>query len=211
VKIKSIKRVKRTQLRYDLQTGTGNFFANGILAHNSSLARTYMHARSLDSANHPSRNWLKALHGTIKHELPENFIICGENCYAEHSIHYSNLPTYFFVFNIWERSRRLSWDNMVEYCNILGLQTVPVLWRGIWDITKVREITDALDTSKQEGVVIQVTRSVAASEWKKCSAKFVRKGHVQTDDKLWMLKPVVPNGLAPSPEQATFDGETPKN
>lgn len=174
---------------------------------NSSLAKTYMHARSLDSANHPSRNWLKALHGTIKHELPENFIICGENCYAEHSIHYSNLPSYFFVFNIWEKSRRLSWDSMVEYCDILNLQTVPVLWRGIWNEAKIREITQSLDPARQEGVVIQVARSVAASEWKKCSAKFVRKGHVQTDDKLWMLKPVVANGLAPSLSEVSFDGE----
>jgi len=206
VKIKSIKRVKKSQLRYDLQTGTGNFFASGILSHNSSLSRNYIHARSLDSQNHPSRNWLKALHGKIKHELPDNFIICGENCFAEHSIHYDNLPTYFFVFNIWEKGRRLQWDDMVEYCNMLELQTVPVLWRGIWNEEKIKELANTLDPKTQEGFVIQVTRAIVASEWKKCSTKYVRKGHVQTDDKLWMLKPVVPNGLAKTPETTSFLG-----
>ena len=206
MKIKSIKRVKKSQLRYDLQTGTGNFFASGILSHNSSLSRNYIHARSLDSQNHPSRNWLKALHGKIKHELPDNFIICGENCFAEHSIHYDNLPTYFFVFNIWEKGRRLQWDDMVEYCNMLELQTVPVLWRGIWNEEKIKELANTLNPKTQEGFVIQVTRSIVASEWKKCSTKYVRKGHVQTDDKLWMLKPVVPNGLAKTPETTSFLG-----
>ena len=37
LKIKSIKKVECSSKRYDLQTGTENFFANGILVHNSIL------------------------------------------------------------------------------------------------------------------------------------------------------------------------------
>lgn len=173
---------------------------------NQAFARHYNHARSLDSANHPSRNWVKALHGRIKHEIPEDFVIYGENCYAEHALHYDHLPSYYFVFNIWEKGRRLAWDDTVEYCKMLGLEHVPILWRGIWDPKKIQELCESLDPKAQEGLVVQVTRSISAGEFKRCTTKFVRKGHVQPNEKLWMLKPVVPNGLAKSPEEVSFLG-----
>src|SRR5690348_10774698 len=53
------------------------------------------HARSLDSKFHASRSWVAALHGSIAHQIPEGMRICGENLYAEHSIRYENLSTYF--------------------------------------------------------------------------------------------------------------------
>lgn len=174
---------------------------------NTTLMRSHLHARSLDSKNHPSRNWIKALHGRIKREIPEDWRICGENLYAEHSIHYESLPSYFFVFNIWERARRLDWDSTVAYCRLLDLETVPVLWRGLWDERKIWQITESLDPQTQEGAVIQVTRSIAPGEWSRKAAKYVRRGHVQSDE-LWLLKPVVPNGLSIGPEESSFLGRS---
>ena len=172
---------------------------------NTTMARDYIHARSLDSKDHPSRNWVKALWGQIRHEIPNDFLICGENLFAEHSIHYDNLPSYFAVFNMWEKGRRLSWDDTVAYCDMLGLEHVPVLWRGKWDAETVKSICSGIDTARTEGVVVQVTRSISAGEWKKTSAKFVRSGHVQTSE-FWMHKPVTPNGLAQSRETSDFLG-----
>ncbi len=172
---------------------------------NTTMMRDHLHARSLDSKNHPSRNWVKALHGKIKLEIPEDWRICGENLYAEHSIHYEALPSYFFVFNIWERARRLDWDTTAAYCRMLGLETVPILWRGVWDEARIRQITESLDPVTQEGAVIQVTRSISPGEWSRTSAKYVRRGHVQSDE-LWLLKPVVPNGLARTPEESSWLG-----
>lgn len=173
---------------------------------NCTMVRDHVHARSLDSGNHPSRDWVKSLHGRIKHEIPNGWRICGENLFAEHSIHYSNLPSYFIVFNIWEEDKRLAWDDMVRYCKILGLKVVPVLWRGIFEEKIVRQLTEQLNPQTEEGVVIQVTRSISSSEWSTTSAKFVRAGHVQTDQ-FWMSKPVVPNGLAKTPEEINFKGK----
>lgn len=174
----------------------------------TSLNRYYLHARSLDSVNHPSRNWVKALHGQIAHEIPEHMTICGENCFAEHSIHYDNLPSYFLVFNIWEKGRRLAWYETQAYCDMLGLTTVPILYRGPWDPKKIQELCETLDPKTQEGIVVQVTRSISAPEWRKTSAKFVRKGHVQTDE-FWRNKPIIPNGLAKTPEEASCLGREP--
>ena len=60
---------------------------------NTSMYSDHFHARSLDSRHHPSRAWVKTLHGGIKHEIPSGWRICGENLYARHSIHYRGLPT----------------------------------------------------------------------------------------------------------------------
>jgi hypothetical protein len=35
------------------------------------------------------------------------------------------------VFSIWNEQNALSWDETVEWAELLGLFTVPVLWRGI--------------------------------------------------------------------------------
>ena len=170
---------------------------------NSTLSRDYLHARSLDSGNHPSRNWLRALHGKIQHEIPEGLSICGENLYAQHSLRYENLPSYFLVFNMWERGRRLAWDTTIAYAEMLGLHTVPVLYRGPWNLVKIKEICLGLDPRKYEGVVAQVTEEIKASQWRKTSAKYVRAGHVQTE-KSWMAGPVIPNGLAQDPSETSF-------
>jgi RNA ligase len=53
---------------------------------NTSLYRNGLHARSLDSRHHPSRDWIKAWHGGIAHHIPEGWRLCGENVYARHSI-----------------------------------------------------------------------------------------------------------------------------
>lgn len=67
---------------------------------NTSMTNESFYARSLDSNNHPSRGYVKSIWGNIKHEIPNNFRICGENLYAQHSIKYNNLPSYFLVFSI---------------------------------------------------------------------------------------------------------------
>lgn len=96
---------------------------------NSNLMRNCIYARSLDGIDHISRHWVKGLWGNIKHEIPEDWRICGENLYATHSVHYTNLETYFNVFSIWnENNVCLSWNETEDWCNLLGLKTVPVLW-----------------------------------------------------------------------------------
>ncbi len=58
---------------------------------NTALYHNCLHARSVDSKSHPSRDWIKQFHATIRHNIPEEFRICGENVYAKHSIFYDSL------------------------------------------------------------------------------------------------------------------------
>ena len=160
---------------------------------NTTLATVYNHARSLDSVDHPSRHWLKAFWSTFCYDIPDDWRICGENLYAEHSIHYTDLNSYFEVFSIWnERNIALSYDDTIDWCKLLGLTPVPLLWRGIFDEKFIRNYK--IDTTKKEGYVVRLADSFAFEDFDKSIAKWVRKGHVQTDEH-WMFKPVIPNEL----------------
>ena len=107
---------------------------------NATLGRNYIHARSTSSKDHPSRHFVKSIHASFKHLIPEGWRICGENMFALHSIYYTGLPSYFFVFAIFnEYNEEIPWDETVAMCNDLGLIHVPVLYDGIWDLDKIKE------------------------------------------------------------------------
>jgi hypothetical protein len=160
---------------------------------NTTMYRDHIHARSLDSGHHPSRAWVKGLHGAIAHSIPEGWRFCGENLFAEHSIRYEALPSYFMLFSVWdEQNRCLSWNETEEWAALLDLTTVPVLYRGRWNEATVRAIP--LDPTTHEGYVVRTTDGFAYPDFGRHVAKWVRPAHVQTDQH-WMNRPVVPNGL----------------
>ena len=155
-------------------------------------------ARSVNSGRHPSRDWVHALHGSIQHEIPDKWRVCGECLYAEHSIHYNHLPSYFLVFSIWDDTNRcLSWDDTVLYSKLMGLKTVPVFYNDMWCrefVDKAFEDYCKQSKDKVEGYVIRVANDFRYEAFSKSTAKWVRSGHVQTDSH-WLEKPVTPNGL----------------
>ncbi len=67
---------------------------------NTTLYHDYLHARSIDSKSHPSRDWIKRFHAKVRYDIPEDFRICGENMYAKHSIFYDALTTYYICSEI---------------------------------------------------------------------------------------------------------------
>jgi hypothetical protein len=160
---------------------------------NSTLMKECIYARSLDSVDHPSQHWLKGFWSTFNYNIPEDWRICGENLYAKHSIPYTNLITYFEVFSIWnENNICLSWDDTEDWCKLLGLTTVPVIWRGIFDENFLRNYK--FDTEKQEGYVIRLVDNFSYDDFDISLAKFVRSNHV-TSSKHWKQEKVIPNTL----------------
>ncbi len=162
---------------------------------NTTLYRDGLHARSLDSAHHPSRAWIKALHGRVAGRIPEGWRICGENLFARHSIAYDDLDGYFYGFSVWDGERCLDWESTVRFLRSIGIPTPRVLFRGTFD-GEERTLGKAfrLDLNRQEGYVVRVEEGFAFGEFGSRVAKWVRPSHVQTDTH-WMFASVVPNGL----------------
>lgn len=183
--------------------GIENFTGNRVIVtekldgENTSLYTDYYHARSVDSRNHPSRNWAKALHSKFAHDIPKGWRICCENVYAKHSIGYDNLDGYLYGFSVWNNENVcLSWDESLVWFELLDLPPVPVMYDGIWDEKKIRALYDEKkDWEKKEGYVVRIAKQFAYSEFRHSVGKYVRPKHIQTT-KHWMHgQPIVENKL----------------
>ncbi|WP_046732367.1 RNA ligase family protein [Streptomyces humi] len=160
---------------------------------NTTLYTDGLHARSPDSAHHPSRTRVKALQARIGHGIPEGWRVCGENMFARHSIVYDDLESYFYGFSVWDAEGRcLDWDRTVVFLRGLGVPVPRVLWRGVFDERALRALR--LDPGRQEGYVVRIADGFGAREFGERVAKWVRAGHVRTDTH-WMHAAVVENGL----------------
>ena len=168
---------------------------------NTTIGKTYTHARSLDSGHHESRNWVKQFAAQWQHLLDDDIRVCGENLYAKHSILYTDLPSYFLGFSVWKGSQCLNWGETQEIFKILGIESVKVIscYPEMLDVSfeRVRDDGEYLMSSGRvvEGYVIRNWDSFHYSEFSSNVAKFVRKHHVQTDSH-WMHGEIVKNQLA---------------
>lgn len=164
---------------------------------NSSLYRNGFHARSLDSRHHESRDWLARFHASIAHEIPDGWRICGENLYAQHSLAYTDLPSYFLGFSVWnEHNICLPWDETLEIFELLGIEPVKVLLPpGVYSEKDLQQLVKTLDLTKQEGYVTCIAEGFAFDDFATSVGKYVRKGHVQTN-KHWAHQAIIRNGLA---------------
>lgn len=201
MKVKSIKKIESSSKRYDIGTGDNhNFFANGILVHNSSIYSDGYHARSIGLPNHPSQTLMKAKWGEVRHLIPENMRISGEYMYAKHSIQYHSLPDWFLVFGIIQDDTVLSRDEMVEWCELLGLTPIDEIWRGTWDEEKIKElfeqtIAQGWKGEEAEGIVIWNLNRFPFDEFSENVTKAVRAKHVKANGIHWRTGPVIPNKL----------------
>ena len=162
----------------------------------TNMYRDHIHARSLDLAVGETRARVKAVWGQIAHEIPAGWRFCGENLWAKHSIGYDNLESFFFLFSIWnDRNECIDWDETMEWAALLGLSTVPVLYRGIWNPATVKALMQAeYNGNVMEGYVVRPARLFSYREFRHVVAKYVRPNHVTTHTH-WAHQRIVPNRL----------------
>ena len=162
-----------------------------------------MHARSLDSGSHPSRDRVKDLWAQKSYEIPDDWRVCGENMFAKHSIHYSEkngnaLKSYFYMFSIWDdKNVCLSWDETKEWSELLGIELVPVLYEGVWDMKVIEELNAKMAITKDlfEGYVVRVSDEFHYSQFRKCVGKYVRQDHVNNNHGHWIRRKIVKNEI----------------
>lgn len=163
---------------------------------NTTLYPDYLHARSINSGSHISRNWVKSFHGKICGSIPEGWRVCAENLYAKHSIHYQNLTSFLQMFSIWnEQNMCLSWDETKEWAQLLGVELVPVVYDGIWDEKMIQKLKlTSYEGNECEGYVVRLAEAFSYKDFRISVAKWVRKNHVTTHGH-WQRAKLVPNGL----------------
>jgi hypothetical protein len=163
---------------------------------NFTMYSDYCHARSLDGRHHPSRNWAKDFHAQRMQLIPPLWRVVAENVYAQHSIRYEDLESYVLGISIWnEFNVALPWDETLDWFQLLdNIVPVPLLWRGKITHKKLMELAEGLDPKIHEGFVVRRADAIPYSAFGRRVAKYVRKGHVQSDSH-WMHAEIVPNKL----------------
>jgi hypothetical protein len=127
-------------------------------------------------------------------DIPTGWRVCGEDLYAKHSIAYHNLPSFFMGFHVWnERNVCLSWDETLEWFQLLGINPVTERWRGTFDERTIRNLP-LPDTANWEGYVVRVARSFSYGEYPRCVGKWVRPNHNHLHNQ--RSAPVIPNRVA---------------
>lgn len=160
------------------------------------------HARSLDSAAHPSRTRVRALAAQLGPQLPAGWRVCGENLQARHSIGYRGLTGVLYVFSVWDDTNTsLSWDDTARWCNRLGVPHVPAIYRGPFDRAAIEAAFDPY-RDRHEGWVARTADPIGYTDFGAKVAKWVRAGHV-TSGEHWMHSELVWNefgGANPIPD-----------
>lgn len=156
---------------------------------NSGITKGGAYGRS--HATYTTNPWdieLIKLHLSIQNDIEEGLFIFGESLYATHSIEYTNLDSYFYMFGVRQGNIWLSWDEIEEYSYLLDIPTVPVLFRGIVNSEKeLRDLVEGLVKCQSklggdiEGVVVRISDRFNDYDFKKSLQKYVRPNHVTTD------------------------------
>jgi hypothetical protein len=162
---------------------------------NTTMTTDKCYARSIDSGRHESRSMVKSLWSQIRYDIPGNWRVCGENLYAKHSIHYTNLKSFFLGFSMWRYNNVcMNWGDTLVWFGLLNITPVKVLYDGIFDETILINLAKEMNTGSMEGYVVRVYDDVEFHNFGSEFAKYVRSNHVQTD-KHWMNQEIVPNIL----------------
>jgi RNA ligase len=78
------------------------------------------------------KRWTVVKRPILEERLQDRYILFGEWLYARHSVHYRQLPHYFFEFDIYDKDAAefLSLQRRLELVDGTGIQTVPVVHTG---------------------------------------------------------------------------------
>jgi hypothetical protein len=191
-------RIQHDYWRY-VQAMPGLLHTEKLDGENNCLNRYGVFARS--HAAPTTSPWTTAIRQrwqSMQHDLGE-LELFGENLYAIHSIQYSRLEQHYFVFALRCLDTWLSWEEVQFYAAAFDLPTVPVLTpmadtssedayrRELLALTAEPSVFGSYDVHSEqacsrEGVVSRNVAEYPVSELGTNVFKYVRKGHVKTDE-----------------------------
>ncbi len=154
------------------------------------------------------KQWAVVKRAVLEERLECQFILFGEWMYARHSIHYRQLPHYFFEFDIYDKENQifLTLEKRMERLEGTGIQTVPVLKTGSVKRGELEELIGPSSFGSQfdnpithrtdnlmEGIYLRTESGGVVTG----RAKFVRTEFVEKikESTHWQHQAMVPNLL----------------
>jgi hypothetical protein len=161
---------------------------------------TCLNARGVFARSHsaPTRNpWASYLwqYWDMLNQQLQDLELFGESLFAVHSLTYTQLESYFYLFAIRQGEDWLSWEDVKFYAGLIDFPTVPVLFEGvvptaqalqnlIEDLVKQpsKLCDEHIGFTEREGVVVRLQASFSNDAFPTSVLKWVRANHVQTDE-----------------------------
>jgi hypothetical protein len=164
-------------------------------------SKSIQSSRQHDSNDYLHRWWANKLYTDnymLLHNKWPNLRLVGENMYMTHTINYNNLEDVFLLHSAWNGTTCLSWEDTLNICFILNITPVPVLYKGIYDETKVKSF-NTLDRYRDdivEGYIVRNSDEYLYNDSNYNIAKFVSSRFVIKDDKHWALNGIRRNNIS---------------
>jgi hypothetical protein len=157
----------------------------------------YIHARSTTYSPHRSRDIIKVLASQlVASGFPYDVILLGENLYAEHSISYTNLDGYFYLFGVRDGDYFWEWEGIISLAEQCALPTPEVFYVGPWGGFRHEDIWPRKSSlgGDCEGYIIRTLDAFPVGDFHLHVRKYVRPNHVSTDEH-WSRALITINGL----------------
>ena len=155
------------------------------------------------------KQWASAKQAALHEMLGRRFILFGEWMYARHSIHYRQLPHYFFEFDIYDKQNHsfLSLQRRLELLAGTGIHTVPVVHVGRLAAEELKRLIgpsnfdsqfDNPETRRTDNLMEGLYLRTEADGIVTGRAKFVRPEFVEKikQSNHWQHQAMVPNQLS---------------
>jgi ATP-dependent DNA ligase, homolog of eukaryotic ligase III len=136
--------------------------------------------------------WL-AQHGeALRAALNPNLILFGEWCAARHSLDYSELPDWFLLFDVYDRTVGNFWSTSRRnaLAHVAGLPTVPQVFQGKTTVSALKQLVATTSSHFRTGPLEGVVIRRESPEWCEARAKLVRPDFTQAIDTHWRRRAI---------------------
>ncbi len=139
--------------------------------------------------------WISTWQSALAQALEAGLILFGEWCYAQHSIHYDQLPDWFLAFDVYDARNNAFWcvARRNRFIDALDLCRVPPVTEGSFTLPTLLELLgeSRLTNGPMEGIYLRKEDSDRVLG----RAKIVRAEFAQSIDEHWTKAPFRKNAL----------------
>ncbi len=137
-------------------------------------------------------SWLGQHQYTLCDNLQSDWIVFGEWCAARHSLDYDNLPDWFVVFDVYDRTEQKFWScaRRNALAEKLGLAVVPTLYQGAATLPELKELLAHASSRYREGNPEGIVMRQDSELWCEARAKLVRADFAQSIEEHWRSRAI---------------------
>ena len=157
------------------------------------FARTHTHEATHESFTPIKQMYKqKILPMNEVYNIPDHYMLFGENMTGIHSIEYDRLENYFYLFGIFDANTHvwLGWNDVERIAKNIDVPTVPVIFKGVSDEKQIKTMMDKRIKGRSncsssigpEGFVVRTAYAFVNSKFSTNIFKYVRHNHKQTDE-----------------------------